>query len=56
MELIEPLGFKARERNDEFAESYGQVINKFTREFTLEFCDEQGSIDWTRLLRFNSEA
>jgi len=56
LHLIEPLGFKARERNDEFAESYGQMINKFTREFTLEFCDEQGSIDWTRLLRFNSEA
>lgn len=56
VELIEPLGFKARERNDEFAENYGQMINKFTREFTLEFCDEQGAIDWARLLRFNSEA
>lgn len=54
VELIEPLGFKARERNEEFQASYARMINKFTREFMLEFCDEEGAIVWGRLVRLNS--
>ena len=54
VELIEPLGFKARERNEEFQASYARMINKFTREFMLEFCDEEGAIVWARLVRLNS--
>lgn len=54
VELIEPLGFKARERNEEFLVSYSRMINKFTREFMLEFCDEEGSIIWGSLVRLNS--
>lgn len=55
-ELIEPLGYKAKEKNDAFAQSYAQVINKFTREFANEFCTEAGDIDWKKLVRFNSGA
>ncbi len=54
VELIEPLGFRARERNEEFLVSYSRMINKFTREFMLEFCDEEGSIIWGSLVRLNS--
>lgn len=54
VELIEPLGFKARERNEEFLVSYSRMINKFTREFMLEFCDEEGAIIWGSLVRLNS--
>lgn len=52
--IIEPLGHKARERNDEFAQSYSQKINKFTKEFADSFCLDNGSIDWVKLVRFNS--
>jgi len=53
-EIIEPLGHKAKEKNDEFVKSYSQMINKFTKEFANEFCKENGEIDWEKLVRFNS--
>ena len=53
-EIIEPLGHKAKEKNDEFLKSYAQMINKFTREFGNEFCEPNGAIDWEKLVIFNS--
>lgn len=53
-EVIEPLGYKAKEKNDAFIQSYSQMINKFVNEFTNEFCKEDGSIDWINLVKFNS--
>lgn len=52
--IIEPIGHKAREKNDEFITSYSQMINKFTKEFTNNFCNVKGEIDWDKLVRFNS--
>lgn len=52
--LIEPIGHKARERNDDFVKSYSQMINKFTSEFTIDFCDKNGAIDWDKLIKLNS--
>jgi len=54
IEIIEPLGYKAKEKNDEFLKSYSQMINKFTREFSIEFCDNSGAIEWEKLVKFNS--
>lgn len=53
-EIIEPLGHKAKEKNDNFIKSYSQMINKFTKEFANEFCKDNGEIDWGKLVRFNS--
>jgi hypothetical protein len=53
-ELIEPLGHKAKERNDDFMQSYSQMINKFIKEFTSDFCDKNGIIDWDKLVKLNS--
>jgi len=53
-ELIEPLGHKAKDRNDDFINSYSQMINKFIKEFTADFCDKNGAIDWDKLVRLNS--
>ncbi len=55
-EIIEPLGHKAREKNDDFMKSYSQMINKFTKEFANEYCDKDGSIDWKKLVEFISSA
>jgi len=52
--IIEPLGHRAKERNDEFNHEYGKVINRFTKEFIDEFCERDGAIDWERLVCFNS--
>jgi hypothetical protein len=54
LEIIEPLGHKAHERNNEFQKSYIQMINKFTRQFANEFCGSNGEIEWEKLVRFNS--
>ena len=51
--IIEPLGYKAKEKNEAFIQSYSQIINKFTLEFSQQFCN-QGIIDWDSVLRFNS--
>lgn len=53
-EIIEPLGHKAKEKNDDFMKSYSQMINKFTKEFSNDFCKDNGEIDWEKLVHFNS--
>jgi hypothetical protein len=54
LEIIDPLGNKAREQNDEFQKSYAQMINKFTKQFANEFCNDNGEINWEKLVQFNS--
>lgn len=54
IKIISPLGHKAKERNDEFLVAYTQMINKFTTEFNNTYLSENGSIDWDKLVRFNS--
>ncbi len=53
-DIIEPLGYKAKEKNNEFMASYSNLINKFTQEFISHFCKKDGSIDWNKLIEFNS--
>ena len=52
--IIEPLGHKAKEKNERFSEEYAKVINRFTREFATEYCDKDGAILWEKLVKFNS--
>jgi len=53
-ELIEPLGHKAKDRNEDFMKSYSQMINRFIKEFTTDFCDKRGAINWEKLVKVNS--
>lgn len=53
-DIIEPLGHRAKEKNEEFMKAYARIINKFTLEFMHSFCKD-GKIDWKRLVKFNSE-
>lgn len=53
-ELIEPLAADAKVRNDEFKKQYSIKINLFVREFLESFCKEDGSIDWEKIVKFNS--
>ncbi len=53
IDIVEPLGYKAKERNQEFLEDYGRILNLFTNEFFQNFCTN-GSIDWEKLIEFNS--
>jgi hypothetical protein len=53
-ELSKPLGHEAEEKNNEFKESYGNLLNRLTKEFLEDFCNENGSINWEKLIIFNS--
>lgn len=55
MDIIEPLGYKAREKNDEFYRSYSKLLNKFTKDFSNEYCKEDGEIDWEKIVELNSK-
>ena len=55
-ELIDPLGHRAKEKKEEFQDSYDRMLNKFTRQFSIEYCDESGAINWHKLVAFNSSA
>ena len=39
---------------EKFNASYQKAANRLVREFTQEFCFEDGSIDWEKLVKFNS--
>lgn len=41
---------------EEFDTSYQKAANRLVREFTQEFCRADGSIDWEKLVAFNSGA
>ena len=53
-EIIEPLGHKAKEKNDDFVKAYSNILNIFTKEFADTYCKENGEIDWEKLVCFNS--
>lgn len=53
-DIIEPLGYRAKENNEQFEQEYGKVINKFTLEFMQDFCDREGQILWQRIVQWNS--
>ena len=37
-----------------YKESYNKAFNRLVREFSNDFCKEDGSIDWEKLVEFNS--
>lgn len=53
VDIVEPLGFRAKERNEEFFAEYSRILNLFTQEFMGVFCID-GRIDWGKLVHFNS--
>jgi len=52
-DIIEPLGYRAKQHNTKFIRQKGKIINLFTQEFMQEFCDD-GVINWKKLVEFNS--
>jgi hypothetical protein len=54
-DIIEPIGFRAKEHNESFEEEKGKVINRFTKQFMDIYCTGSGAIDWVKLVEFNSK-
>ena len=53
-DIIEPIGYRAKQHNDAFAGEKARVTNKFTGEFIDSFCDNTGVINWVKLVEWNS--
>ncbi len=43
---------KQRER---YQQEWSKAVNRFTRDLLNEFADEEGTLDWEKIVRFNSE-
>ena len=52
--IIEPLGHNAKRRNYAFSKHYAAVVNRLSSEFSKQFCDKSGAIDWNNLVAFSS--
>ena len=53
-DIIEPIGYRAKEHNENFLIEKSNLTNRFTKEFIDRFCRENGEIDWVKLVQFNS--
>jgi len=54
VDIVEPLGYKAKEKNEDYKKEYTRMINKFTAEFIKDYCNETGDILWDRIVRLNA--
>lgn len=54
IEIIHLIGDKPQHHLIEYKQAFDAAVNRFTREFTIDFCNEDGTIDWEKLVRFNS--
>ncbi|MBK7218923.1 MAG: cytosolic protein [Candidatus Promineofilum sp.] len=53
-EIIEPIGYRAKEHNDAYIQQRDALVNLLTMQFIERFCDETGAIDWPRVVDANS--
>lgn len=49
-EMVEPIGYRAKEHNDRYMRRKAEVANRITRDFIDEYCHPSGAIDWTKLV------
>lgn len=54
--IIEPLGYKAKQRNEEFEQEFACLQTLFTAEFTKDYCLPDGAVDWDKIVAINSSA
>ncbi len=53
-DIIEPIGYRAKKHNANFTKEKSRVINRFTKSFIDEYCDDKGNINWVKIVKFNS--
>ena len=55
IDIIEPVGHRAEEHNNNFAEEKSKIISRFTIEIGNKFFHSStGEVDWIKLIQFNS--
>lgn len=54
LELIEPIGYQATRHNEAFSAGRSTLQAQLVDDFSRDFCFPDGTIDWERLVQFNS--
>lgn len=54
IDIIKPIGYRAKQKNEEFLQAYANIVNRLTLEFAKNFCNSDGSINWEKLVKYNS--
>ena len=54
IKIIGYMGNKPESYLEKYRESYNKASNRLVKQFTESFCDNDGSINWEKLVRFNS--
>ena len=54
LKILDYMSDKPRKYREEFTELMADTRNRLIRDFSNQFCNEDGSIDWVKLLKFNS--
>lgn len=54
IKIIEYMGTKPEQYLEKYRQSYNRASNRLVKQFTTLFCDEDGNIDWNKLVQFNS--
>ncbi len=56
LKIIRGMEKCGEEHRAEFKVAWDHAVNRFSLEFSINFCDGSGSIDWDKLVRYNSSA
>lgn len=54
-DIVEPIGYKAKEHNENYHKQRDALVNRYTRQFLKDYCDPQGNIDWVKVVEYNSK-
>ena len=49
-EIVEPIGYRAKEHNEAYEVGKAQAANRLIRDFVEEYCEPSGAIDWPKLI------
>lgn len=53
-DIIEPISHEAELNDEAFSEERDKALNRFEKYILVNFCDDDGVIDWERLVQFSS--
>jgi hypothetical protein len=55
IELVKPIGYRAKEKNEDFWNRRAATTNLLIKQLIDDFCDTNGAIKWDTILEFNSK-
>ena len=50
-EIIDPIGYRAKEHNEQYEIKKAEAANRITKQFVDEYCHPSGAIDWPKLVK-----